>query len=238
VHERIRLSVIARDKAEALHRVEKLDRAGRLFARQLALRRGRLGRNCDHITHNLEIGCRNFATAIDEVEFKLLAFCQTFETSALHGADVDKHVLTTIFTLDKAEALLRIEEFDDAFASADNLRGHAASAARTTGSAWAAEAAAAATRSTATTEAAAITAAKSAAVTTATEAAAITAAKTTTTATATSAAAKAAAIKPTAETAATAAATAVGIETTFVTETIALVASATPPPSVKTHKNQ
>src|ERR1044072_1708523 len=36
--ERIGLPVVALDKAEALHRVEELDRAGRLLAGQLALR--------------------------------------------------------------------------------------------------------------------------------------------------------------------------------------------------------
>lgn len=74
---------------------------------------------------------------------------------------------------------------------------------------------------TAAAEAAATLAAAEAAATTATEATAVTAAKT-------------AAVV----TAAAKAATAVGIETAFVAESVALVSTATPPPSVKTHRNQ
>jgi len=234
VHERIRLAVITRDEAEALHRVKELDRTRSLLARQLALWRGGLGRNCNHITDNLQIGRRNLAAAIHQVELKLLPLGQTFKARTLNSADVDKNVFTAIFTLDEAEALLRVEELDDTFACADDLGRHSAAtaAART---AWATKAATAATRraATAAAETATVTAAEAATVTTAAETTAITAAEATTAATA----AKTTAIKSAAET--TAAATAaVGIESAFVTETIALVASATPPPSVKTHKNQ
>src|SRR5687768_7308424 len=38
VHECVWLSVVALNEAEALHRVEELDRSGRLLARQLTLR--------------------------------------------------------------------------------------------------------------------------------------------------------------------------------------------------------
>ena len=139
---------------------------------------------------------------------------------------MNEHIFAAVFTLNEAKALLRIEKLHDAFASAYDLRWHpATAAAASAAAAWPTEAAAA--RSTAAAESAA-TAAEAAAITTATKAAA-----------AITAAAKAAPRCAAATKAAAAtAAAAVGIEATFVTETIALVASATPPPSVKTHKNQ
>jgi hypothetical protein len=230
VHKGIRLAIIARYKAEALHCVEELDRAGRLVAGQLTLGCSRLGRNSNHIAHDLKIGSRNLAAAIDEVELKLLAFGEAFEARTLDRADVDEHVLTAVFALDEAEALLGIEELDDTLAGADHLGRHAATAA-TTAAAGAAEAAT--TAAARATKAAAITAAEAAATTAsaAAKAATITAAKAAATATT---AAETATIK----TAAAETTAAVGVESAFVTETIALVASATPPPSVKTHKNQ
>ena len=233
VHERIRLAVITRDKAEALHRVEELDRTGRLLTRQFALRRSRLGGNGNHIANNLEIGRRYLAAAINEVELQLLALGQAFKARTFDRADVDKHVLTAVVTLDEAEALLRVEKLDDTLARTDDLSRHpaATAAARTTGTA---KAAATTARGTAAAEAAAITAAKAATITAAAEPAAITAAEAATG----TAAAKTAAITAAETATAAATAAAVRIEAAFVTETIALVASATPPPSVKTHKNQ
>jgi hypothetical protein len=228
VHERVRLAIITRDEAKALHGVEELDRAGSLLTRQLTLRRGGLGRDRDHVTHDLQIGCGDLAAAIDEVELELLAFGKTFKACALDSADVDEHILTTVFALDEAKALLAVEELHHTLAGADDLSRHAAAA----GTAEAATTAAATTAARTATEAAAITAAEAATVAAA-EAAAITAAETT--ATATTAAAEAAAIKAAA---AETTAAAVRVEAALVTETIALVASATPPPSVKTHKNQ
>jgi hypothetical protein len=60
---------------------------------------------------------------------------------------VDEHVLSAVIADDEAETLLRVEEFDDTFAFADDLRGHpaTAAAAETTAAAAAAESAAAAT---------------------------------------------------------------------------------------------
>jgi hypothetical protein len=132
---------------------------------------------------------------------------------------VDEHVFAAVFTLNEAEALLAVEELDDALAGANDLGRHAAAA-------RAAEAAA--TAAIAATEAAAITAAKATAIAAA-EAAAIATAEATAVTTA-----EATAIVAAAKTAATA----VGIETAVVAETVALVASATTPPSVKTHKTQ
>jgi hypothetical protein len=135
---------------------------------------------------------------------------------------VHEHIFAAIFALNEAETLLRVEEFDHAFAGADHLGRQTAAAAGTAArAAKAATTAAAATRAAkaaatiATAKAATITAAKSAAISAA-EATAITTAK--------------------AATAATAAEPAVGIEIVFA-KTVALVASATPP-SIKTHRNQ
>jgi len=226
VHERVGLPVITGDKAKALHGVEELDRAGGLFASQLTLRARRRGssrlRGCDHVANNLQIGGRNLSATIDQVEFELLTFSQAFETGAFDRADVHEHIFAAVFTLDEAKALLRVEELHDALAGADHLGRHAATAACT--AAWAAEAAATAAARAAEAAAAATIAAAEAATITAAKAAAITAAETTTIA----------ATKATATT--TAAETAVGIEIVFA-ETVALVASATPP-SIKTHRNQ
>lgn len=219
VHECVRLAIVTRDKAEALHRVEELDRAGSALTRQLALGGSRLCRHFDYVTNNLKIRCRNLAATIDEVEFQLLAFCQAFKARTFDRADVYEHIFAAIFALDEAEALLAVKELYDAFAGADNLGRHTAA---TTTAARAAEAATAAAW-TAATEAATVTTAEATTVSTA-EATAIT------TAEAATIAAKAAA-----ETATT---TAVGIETTFVAESVALILTATAPPSVKTHRNQ
>jgi hypothetical protein len=88
---------------------------------------------------------------------------------------VDEHVLTAIVTDDEAEALLRIEEFDDALAFADDLRGHAATAAAAETAA--AAAAAETTASTAAVTVATATAAEAATVTIAATAAAAAAAE-------------------------------------------------------------
>jgi hypothetical protein len=221
--ERIGLTIITRDKAKALHRVEEFDRPGCPLASQLALRSFRLRCHGHNIAQNLKISSRHFAAAIHQIKFKLLPFGQAFKTSPLNRADVNKHIFAAVFTLNEAKALLRIEKLHDTFAGSNNLRWHPAAAAASAAAAWSAEAAAA--WSTAAAEPATTAAAEAAAISAATKAATITAAK--------AAPRSAAATKAAAATAA-----AVGIEATFVTETIALVASATPPPSVKTHKNQ
>jgi hypothetical protein len=58
---------------------------------------------------------------------------------------VDEHVVAPVIANDEPEALLRIEEFDDAFAFADDLRGHSASTAATKAASAASAAVAAAT---------------------------------------------------------------------------------------------
>jgi hypothetical protein len=76
---------------------------------------------------------------------------------------MDEHVLAAVIANDEAETLLRVEEFDDALAFADDLRGHSATTA--TAAATKAAAAAAAAEATATATAAAVAAAATAAIT-------------------------------------------------------------------------
>lgn len=231
VHERVRLTVIARDEAEALHRVEELDRTGRLVTRQLALR-SRFARclltllfDRDDIADHHEIAGRNLAATIDELKFQLLTFGKTFQAGTLDRADVHEHIIAALIALNEAEALGCVEELYDALALANDLGRHAATA----GATAAAETAAATTG----------TAAEAAAAGSATtEAAATAAAKAITTAEAAAVAATAEAI-----TAAKAAATATvlsceeGIEAAafIFAKPIALVTSPTATSSIKTH---
>ncbi len=123
MHKRIRLPIIPRDKTKTLHRVEEFHRAGGLFSSQFTLGSLTLLHR-QHITNNLKIACRHLSAAVHKREFELLPFGQSFETRALNSADMDEHIFAAIFTLDKAEALVRIEEFDRAFAFANNLGRH------------------------------------------------------------------------------------------------------------------
>ncbi|GAO54922.1 hypothetical protein NMD1_02024 [Novosphingobium sp. MD-1] len=131
-----------------------------------------------------------------------------------------ENVFAAFVALDEAKALLGIEELHLALAGADDLRGHAAATGAAEAATTAAATEAAATVATAA-ESTAITAAEAAATVAAAESAAVTTAESATIVTA-------------AEAAATAA---VGIEIVFA-ESVALIPSATPPPSVKTHKLQ
>ena len=150
--EGVGLAVIALDEAEALHRVEELDRAARLLAGQLPLRAavaaGRAGAAAAALDrHRLafdpQIGRRDAPAAIDQRELERLAVGEVGQAGLLDRGDVDEHVLAAIVADDEAEALLRVEEFDDAFAFADDLRGHAATAAAAAAETAAAAAAAA-----------------------------------------------------------------------------------------------
>ena len=152
VNERIGLAVIALDEAEALHRVEELDRAAGLLAGQLALRAaGAAGCTCaaaaalnrHRLAFDAKVGRRNPAAAIDQRELERLAVSEVGETGLLDCRDVHEHILAAIVTDDEAEALLRIEEFDDALAFADDLRGHSATTAAAAKAAAAAATAAA-----------------------------------------------------------------------------------------------
>jgi hypothetical protein len=132
---------------------------------------------------------------------------------------VNEHILAAVVTNDEAEAFLRIEEFDDAFAFANDLGRHSAT------SAAAAEATASATTAAEATASAAAEAATAATVSTA------------------AAAAKAAAVtKATTVAEATASTGACESPAIITTEIVALVTSAptavTLTPSIETHGNQ
>jgi hypothetical protein len=132
---------------------------------------------------------------------------------------VNEHILAAIIADDEAEAFLRIEEFDDALAFANDLRGHSAATATAAAEATATAAAAAKTAATA-----AVTAAAAAITAAAAEAAAVTIAA------ASAAAVAAALLKSTAEFA----------ECWLFAETFALVSTATTAvafaPSIETHE--
>src|SRR5207237_10549885 len=106
------------------------------------------------------------AAGIDEGEGERVPVGEAGEARLLDRGDVNEHILAAIVADDEAEALLPVEEFDDAFAFADDLGRHsaatAAAAAEATATA-AAEAAAAAAAAIATAPAAAIAAATAAA---------------------------------------------------------------------------
>ena len=143
VHERIGLAIVAGDEAEALHRVEELDRSGRTLAGQFAARSlaartaiatiaaARTFGHGDQFTIDLEVAGRNLAAAIDQREFQALALGEVGKTGTLDCADVNEDVFTAAFLLDEAEALLAVEELDCTLARANDLGGHAVEAAAT-----------------------------------------------------------------------------------------------------------
>jgi len=127
VHEGVGLAVLTRDEAEALGRVEELHGAVGPFTSRLALRRcGFAPRGNDHFADDRQIGRRNLAATIDQLERKLLAFGKRRKTGILYGTDVHERIVATVFALDKAEALIRVEELHHAASFADNLRRRAA----------------------------------------------------------------------------------------------------------------
>ncbi len=191
VNECIRLTIIALNEAEALHRVEEFHCTIGCFAGQLALRTTATTKaaaitttvaarfagftrsaffNRKRFAFDFKIGRRNFAAAIHQGECERLAFSKAAQARLLDRADVNEHIFAAFITLDEAETFLAIEEFNNAVAFAYDLRGHA-----TTGTASCAATAAEAATTAAAAEAATITAAKTASVTAAAEATAITA---------------------------------------------------------------
>ena len=173
VHECIGLAIVALNEAEALHRVEELDRARRLLTRQLTLRatgttgtatrRTRTGiaitrraaiLDRHRLAIDLEIGRRDAAATIDKGEAKRLTLGQTRQPGLLDRADVHEHVLAAVIADNKAKALLAIEKLYDPGAFTNDLWGHAASStAAATGRAAKAAAAAKTAAATATAEA-------------------------------------------------------------------------------------
>jgi hypothetical protein len=216
----IGLAIVALNEAKAFHRVEKLDRAAGLLAGQLTLRATAAAASAGSATasaldgHRIafdpQIGRRHAAATIDERELERLAIGQVGKTRLLDRRDVDEDVFAAVIADDEAEALLRIEEFYDALALANDLGRHSS-----------ASAAAAAAETTAT---AAATKAATAATAEATAAAAAIAA------TSTAAAAVAAALLEAAK---------ISAESWFVTEPVTLVAAAPAAvalaPSIETH---
>src|SRR4029079_13146342 len=134
--ESVRLAIVAADEAEALHRVEELDGALGLLARQLALRSAvtaaetaffaRLADDFHRFAVDLEVGRRDAAATIDKRELERLPVGQVGQAGPLDSGNVHKHVFAAIIAHDEAKALLGIEEFDDALAFANDLRGHTA----------------------------------------------------------------------------------------------------------------
>ena len=150
VDECVRLAVIARNETEALHRIEELDRTGRLFASKLALRCHFTLLYGDHITNDRKVTGRDLAATINELEFQLLPFGEPFESGTFNSADVHEDIVPAFIALDKTEALGCIEELYDAAALADDLGRHAAAATAATAAAARATAEAATARSTTT----------------------------------------------------------------------------------------
>ena len=172
MNKRIRLAVIALDKAEAFHRIEELHRAAGVLTGQLALRptavasakaaSARFARTIDDregLALDLEVGSRNLSATINQCEAERLSFGKPGQASLLDGADMNEHVFGAIVANDETETLLPVEEFYDAGAFADNLSRHAstaAAAATTKSAAAAAEAATITETATVSTKASAI----------------------------------------------------------------------------------
>src|SRR6185437_10318367 len=144
VNEGVGLAVVALDETEALHRVEELDGAARLLTGELPLRASLGPFDRHRLAFDPQVRRRNPAAAIDERELERLTVSEVRETRLLDRRDVDEHVLTAVIADDEAEALLRVEEFDDALAFANDLRRHSATAAAAEPAATAATAAIAA----------------------------------------------------------------------------------------------
>ena len=124
VYKRIRLAIVTGQKAEALHRVEELDRSGRLLAGQFALRSNGPLLDRNHVANDLKVLRRYLPATINKIELKLLPFGKPFKACAFDSADVHENIFPAGFLLDEAEALLCVEEFYDALAGSDDLSGH------------------------------------------------------------------------------------------------------------------
>jgi hypothetical protein len=160
MHERVGLAVIALNEAEAFHRVEELYRPAGLLSGELALRPALCALDGHRLALDPKVGCRDSAAAVDERELERLSVSQVGQARLLDRRDVHEHILAAVIADDEAEALLRVEEFDDALAFADDLGRHSATTAATKATATAAAAesttAAAVTAATAAAEAAAV----------------------------------------------------------------------------------
>ena len=191
MHERIRLPIVALNKAEAFHRIEEFNSTACFFAGQRALWcaagtacaaittacgatarrsvavtwRSTIG-NRKRFAFDLQFGCRDTPAAINKGEAQRLPFGQTDKPGLLDRRNVHKHIFCAIIANDEAESLLSIEKLYDARAFTHDLSGHAAARSGKTATA-AACTAAAAKAATATTAAETVTAAATAVTTTA-----------------------------------------------------------------------
>src|SRR5437868_6891298 len=78
----------------------------------------------------LQVHRRIFAAAVDlELEVEAVALVERRDARALDGRNMDERVGLAVIALDEAEALHRVEKFDDAFAVADDLGRHRAATA-------------------------------------------------------------------------------------------------------------
>src|SRR5262245_35357668 len=114
--ERIGLSVVAGDEAEALGGIEELDGPGRLLAGQLA-HRGALARRLldrERIALDLQVGRRHATAAVDQGELERLSFGEPGQAGLLDCGNMDEYVLTAVVPHNEAEALVRVEELYDA----------------------------------------------------------------------------------------------------------------------------
>src|SRR6185503_19519183 len=156
--------------------VEELDRAAGLLAGQLPLRAATIAAGATgaiaiaataaaHDFHRLafdpEVGRRDASTTIDERELERLAVGQVGQAGLLDRGNVNEQILAAVIANHEAEALLRVEEFDDALAFANDLGRH--SATRAAAGAAAESAATAAVAAAAITATAAIAAGRTAA---------------------------------------------------------------------------
>jgi hypothetical protein len=172
VHETVGTAIVALDETKALRAVEELDLARRTLTGQLPARTLRpLSRSIDGemFAGDLQLGRGNAAIAVNQGEGESLPGSKPFEAGLFDRTDVNEHIFFAVITSDEAEALVPVEEFDDASAFANHLGRHlrARSAVETTTAAATIAAAETATRTSAATIAAGTTtaAAKAAAVT-------------------------------------------------------------------------
>jgi hypothetical protein len=91
---------------------------------------------------DLQIGCRNFATPVNQGIFERLSVSEASKTSLFDRRNMHENIRRAVFRSDKTKAFARIEEFDCTLAFANHLGWHL----RTRGTATSAKAAAAAAK--------------------------------------------------------------------------------------------
>jgi hypothetical protein len=84
--------------------------------------------NRHRLAVDLEVGRRDAAAAIHQRELERLAVGEAGEAGLLDCRDVHEHVFAAVIANNEAEALLAVEELNDALALADDLGRHSAAA--------------------------------------------------------------------------------------------------------------